>query len=145
MGSNAFYAMHENTAMNDAKSAMQETESHLEVFFYRVPKKNRAAIEENLNKFRPWFKNQGVGLEYYRLGDYYKPMEGMEGLAETLSASKDEDIWAELQHFRDFKHREQVYAVMMQDKSIEQLGNEFFGLITQGKSLVTGGFDRLRA
>jgi hypothetical protein len=34
---------------------------------------------------------------------------------------------------------------MMQDKSIEPLGNEFFGLITQGKKMITGGFNRLRA
>jgi hypothetical protein len=38
-----------------------------------------------------------------------------------------------------------VYAKMMQDKSIEPLGNEFFGLITQGKSLIMGGFSRLKA
>jgi hypothetical protein len=33
---------------------------------------------------------------------------------------------------------------MMKDKSIEPLGNEFFGLITQGKNLITGGFSHLK-
>jgi hypothetical protein len=34
---------------------------------------------------------------------------------------------------------------MMQDKSIEPLGNEFFGLIKQEKKMITGGFNRLKA
>jgi hypothetical protein len=50
----------------------------------------------------------------------------------------------ELQYFRDHKHCKDVYAKMMQDKSIEPIGNEFFSLVTHGKSLVTGGFGRLR-
>ncbi len=50
----------------------------------------------------------------------------------------------EQQYFRDYKHCGDVYAKMMQDKSIESLGNEFFSLVTQGTKLVTGGFSRLR-
>lgn len=68
----------------------------------------------------------------------------MESIATTLSAAEDEDIWIELQYFKDHKHCEDVYAMMMQDNSLKILGNEFFGLVTHGKSLVTGGFGRLR-
>jgi uncharacterized protein YbaA (DUF1428 family) len=50
----------------------------------------------------------------------------------------------ELQYFRDHNHCKEVYGKMMKDKRIEPLGNEFFGLITQGKNLITGGFNRLR-
>jgi hypothetical protein len=32
----------------------------------------------------------------------------------------------------------------MQDKIIEPLGNEFFGLVTQGKRLITDGFIPLK-
>jgi uncharacterized protein YbaA (DUF1428 family) len=130
--------------MSKNESTTQEIGNHLEVFLYRVPKKNHDAITENLKKFVPWFKKNGVRIEYYQLGDS-KPMEGMDSVATTLSASEDEDIWMELQYFKDRKHCEDVYAKMMQDKSIEPLGNEFFGLITQGKSMVMGGFGRLKA
>lgn len=58
--------------------------------------------------------------------------------------AEDEDIWVELQYFRDHNHLKEAYAKMMQDKSLEPLGNEFLGLITQGKNLTTGGFRRLR-
>lgn len=60
-------------------------------------------------------------------------MEGIESIAKTLAA-EDEDIWMELQYFRDHNHCKEVYAKMMKDKSIEPLGIEFFGLITKGKN-----------
>ena len=103
----------------------------------------------------PWFQKHGVRIEYYQLGnsetqaaiDSAKEsgMDVMESVAKTLSIDEDEEVWIEQQYFRDYKHCEDIYAKMMQDKSIEPLGNEFFGLVTQGKKLITGGFIRLRA
>lgn len=121
-----------------------QVESHIEVFLYRVPKSNRDALEKNLKKFVPWFNQNGVKIEYYKFANS-ETMEGMESIAKSLSAAEDEDVWMELQYFRDYDHCKDIYAKMMQDKSIEPLGNEFFGLITKGKSLVTGGFGRLKA
>ena len=140
--------------MNKTDSAMDsETGSYLAAFLYRAPKKNHDAITQNLKKFIPWFENNGVRIEYYQLAgretqeevDSAKAagMESMESIAKTLAA-EDEDIWMELQYFRDHNHLKEVYAKMMQDKSLEPIGNEFFGLITQGKNLITGGFNRLR-
>jgi uncharacterized protein YbaA (DUF1428 family) len=130
--------------MKKTESALEtESGSHLEVFLYRAPKKNHDAIEQNLKRFVPWFKKNGVRIEYYQFGNS-ETMEGMESIAKTLSAAEDEDIWIELQYFRDRKHCEDAYAKMMRDTSLKPLGDEFFGLITQGKSMVTGGFNRLK-
>ncbi|MCI0559074.1 MAG: DUF1428 family protein [Nitrososphaera sp.] len=129
--------------MNETESVTQEIGSHLEVFFYRVPKKNHDAVVKNLKKFVPWFQGHGVRIEYYQFAGSQTTMEGFESIDKTLSASEDEDIWVELQYYRDRKHCEDIFAEMMQDKSLEPLGKEFFGLITQGKSLITGGFSRL--
>lgn len=129
--------------MNNSGSAKTESANHLEAFIYRVPKKNHDAIVKNLKKFMPWFEENGVGLEYYQFGNS-EAMEGMESMIKTLSVAEDEEIWMELQYFRDMQHCKEIYAKMMQDKKVEPLGTEFFGLITQGKSVVTGGFSRLR-
>ena len=126
--------------MNPSNPA--ETESHLEAFFYRVPKKNHDAIVQNLKKFVSWFNEHGARIEYYQLGDT-KTMEGVESIAKTLSAAEDEEIWMELQYYRDRKHCEDTFAKMMQDKKLEPIGNEFLGLITPGKSLIEGSFGRL--
>lgn len=131
--------------MSKTESATKETDNHLEVFFYRAPKKNHDAISANLKKFVPWFEKAGVRIEYFQFTES-KLMEGMsmQGIDTALSAAKDEEVWVELQYYRDSKHRDDTYAKMMQDKSLEPLGNEFFGLITKGSGLVTGSFGRLK-
>ena len=139
----------------ESTTTIEETGNYLQLFFYRAPKKNHDAIAKNLKQFVPWFQKHGVRIEYYQLGnsetqaaiDSAKEsgMDVMESVAKTLSIDEDEEVWIEQQYFRDYKHCEDIYAKMMQDKSIEPLGNEFFGLITQGKKLITGGFIRLRA
>lgn len=131
--------------MNKNESATKEIASHLEAFFYRVPKKNHDAIVKNLKQFVPWFEKNGVRIEYYQFAGS-QLMEGMPMLSidKTISAAEDEEVWVELQYYRDRKHCEDTYAKMMQDKSVEPIGNEFFTLITKGSSLVTGGFRRLK-
>ncbi|HEY8140543.1 MAG TPA: DUF1428 family protein [Nitrososphaera sp.] len=136
------YAIRES--MNKTESATQEIGNHLEAFFYKVPKKNHDAVVTNLKKFVPWFDENGVKIEYYQYAGSQTSMEGFENIDKTLSASEDEEIWVELQYYRDRKHCEDIFAKMMKDKSLESLGKEFFGLISQGKTLVTGGFSRLR-
>jgi uncharacterized protein YbaA (DUF1428 family) len=142
----------------ESSREIEETGNYLQQFLYRVPKKNHDAIVQNLKQFVPWFKKHGARVEYYQLGrsetkaaiDSAKQsgMDVMESIDKALSSAaedeKDEDVWIEQQYFRDYKHCEDVYAKMMQDKSIEPLGNEFFRLITQEKKLITGGFSRLR-
>lgn len=124
---------------------------YLATYFYRVPRKNHYAISQNLKKFIPWFENNGVKLEYYHLaGKETQEMidsakqSGMEmvNFAKTISGG-DEDIWMELQHFRDQNHSKDVYAKIMSDKSLEPLGKEFMSLITDGGNLITGIFNRL--
>jgi uncharacterized protein YbaA (DUF1428 family) len=145
------------TAMEKTGSAteMEETGNYLQLFFYRAPKKNHESIAKNLKQFVPWFKKHGVRIEYYQFGnsetqaaiDSAKKsgMDVLDSIAKTLSTAEDEEeVWMEMQYFRDHKHCEDIYAKMMQDKSLEPLGNEFFSLVTQGKRLIIGGFSRLR-
>ena len=137
----------------ESTTTIEETRNYLQLFFYRAPKKNHDAIAKNLKQFVPWFQKHGVRIEYYQLGnsetqaaiDSAKEsgMDVMESVAKTLSIDEDEEVWIEQQYFRDYKHCEDVYSKMMQDKSIEPIGTEFFGLITQGKKMITGGFHRL--
>lgn len=139
----------------ESGTVTEETGNYLQLFLYRAPKKNHDAIVQNQKQFVPWFKKHGARIEYYQLGksetqaavDSAKQsgMDVMDSIDKAISTDEDEEVWIEQQYFRDYKHCEDVYSKMMQDKSIEPLGNEFFGLVTQGKKLVTGGFIRLRA
>ena len=139
--------------MTDTNSSKElNAGGYLAAYFYRVPKKNYNSISENLKKFIPWFESNGVRLEYYQLAgkDTQETIESanasgmfiMVNITKTLAA-EDEDIWMELQYFRDQNHRKEVYAKMMSDKSLEPLGKEFMGLISHGGNLITGMFNRL--
>ena len=143
----------------DSTMEIEGTGNFLQHFLYRVPKKNHDALIQNLKQFVPWFKKHGARVEYYQLGrsetkaaiDSAKQsgMDVMDSIDKILATATEdeekEEVWIEQQYFRDHKHCEEVYSKMMQDKSIEPLGNEFFGLITQEKKMITGGFNRLRA
>lgn len=133
----------------------EEIENYLQHFIYTVPKKNHDALAKNLRQFIPWFRKHGARVEYYQLGrdqtqstiDSAKQsgMDIMDNIDKTLFAiaENNEEIWIEQQYFKDYKHCQDVYAEMMQDKSLEPLGKEFFDLITHGRKLITGGFNRL--
>lgn len=133
----------------------EEIENYLQHFIYTVPKKNHDALTKNLRQFIPWFRKHGARVEYYQLGrdetqstiDSAKQsgMDIMDNIDKTLfaSAENNEEIWIEQQYFKDYKHCQDVYAELMQDKSLEPLGKEFFDLITHGRKLITGGFNRL--
>jgi uncharacterized protein YbaA (DUF1428 family) len=143
------------TTEHATKIGEQQTGTYLQLFLYRAPKKNNGAIAKNLKEFVPWFKEHGARVEFYQLGksetqaavDSAKEsgMDVLDNIAKILSTTEDEEeVWMEVQYFRDYEHCKDVYAKMMQDKNIESLGNEFFGLVTQGKRLITGGFNLLR-
>jgi uncharacterized protein YbaA (DUF1428 family) len=129
----------------------------MQLFLYRAPKKNNEAIAKNLRQFIPWFKEYGARVEYYQLGKSETQtaigsakengMAVLDSIAKVLSITAqdddeedEEEVWMEAQYFRDYKHCKDVYAKTMQDKSLESVGNEFSGLVTQGKKLITGGF-----
>lgn len=129
---------------NKIESSMEieETGNYLQHFIYRVPKKNHDAIVQNLRKFVPWFKKNEMRLEDYQPSNS-QTMEAMESITKTPSVTEDEGVWIELQYFRYQNHSEDGYTKMMQDASLKLLGDEFFNLITQGKSMMTGVFSQL--
>ena len=138
-----------------ATTGIEETRNYLQLFLYRAPKNNHDSIARNLKQFIQWFEKNGVRIEYHQLGisetqaaiDSAKQsgMDFLDNISKTLLTTEhDEEVWMELQYFRDYKHCEDIYAKMMQDKSLEPIGKEFFGLVTQGKKLITGGFNRLK-
>ena len=72
-------------------------------------------------------------------------MDISDNIANILSTTEDhEEALMEVEYLGDHKHCEEVYSKMMQDKSIEPLRKEFFGLVTQRKRLITSGFSPLR-
>jgi hypothetical protein len=85
--------------MNKTESVSEvEAGSYLEAFLYKVPKKNHDSVAQNLMKFVPWFRNNGVRIEYYQLGSSETQgviesskengIKGVENIAKTLSIAE---------------------------------------------------------
>ena len=65
-------------------------------------------------------------------------------IAETLSATQDEEVWVEIQSYRDHKHLDEFIEHMKKDKIGESLYHEYLGIITTCSRTFMGGFTRLR-
>jgi uncharacterized protein YbaA (DUF1428 family) len=140
-----------NTAeeKNPITAEIDETGSYMDLSFSRAPKKNHDALAQIGKSYVQWLKKYGVKTEIYHLSSaafqQEVPSEGIESIAKTLSTGDDEELWVALQFYRDQAHADEVRSKMTQDESIGKLMKEFDGLVSQGKSLITGGFSRLRA
>lgn len=125
---------------------IKQTGSYVQFHIYKVPKKNHEAMVQLNKQIMPWFEKHEGRMEFFQLSNS-ETIEGVESIAKTLSVSKyeEEELWIELNYFRDRKHLEEVFPKMLQDEIVAPLFKQFEGLISQGKSkMITGGFSRLK-
>lgn len=64
-------------------------------------------------------------------------------LSKTISASDDEEVWLEIQSYRDAKHVQEFMKAMEGDKSGDQMYKEFMELITPDSIVTFGDFSKL--
>jgi uncharacterized protein YbaA (DUF1428 family) len=130
---------------------IEETGNYLQISFSRAPKKNQEALAQLGKRWVQWLNENGVSSKIYYLDNSISTRttseevpEGVESIAKILSVSDDEMLGVSLQFYRDQAHAEEVFAKMMQDETCGAIGKEFDSLVTQGKSMITDGFSRLR-
>src|SRR5919202_4279759 len=100
----------------ESSMGIEGTGNYLQLFLYRVPKKNHDAIVQNLKQFVPWFKKLGASVEYYQFGNSetetaidsakQSGMDVMDSLDKSLSTTttsedqdkgeeEEEEVWIE--------------------------------------------------
>ncbi len=110
----------------------------------RLPKKNHDAMVRIAKQFNDIFKKHGgLRSEVFQLTNTEAPMEGITNIAKTVSANQDEEVWMELQYYRDCKHLEEVTAKFGNDENMERLYKQSMDLLSPGSSFVMGEFSRL--
>jgi uncharacterized protein YbaA (DUF1428 family) len=113
-------------------------------FVYRIPKKNHDAMLELCKQSNEIFMQHDVPrYEVFRLSNTDVPMEGFTNIANTVSASQDEEVWVESLYYRDRQHMNEIMAKMQKDERMEPLMKQSFDLISSGTSFIMGEFDRL--
>ena len=90
------------------------------------------------------FKKHGiVASEFFQLTQH-ETVKGFTNLAETISAGPEEEVWVEIEHYKDREHRDQIFAAIRQDMPMLELFGEWYGLVTPGINSVMGDFNKLR-
>ncbi len=113
------------------------------IFLYRAPKKNHEALVKINKHSHHFFMKHGVlKFEVFNLSTRDDMMD-FTNLAKTISASDEEDVWLEIQSYRDAKHVQEFVKSMENDRSGDEMYNEFMKLITPGSMVTFGDFSKL--
>jgi uncharacterized protein YbaA (DUF1428 family) len=125
----------------------QEIGSQVQLFIWRVPKKNHDAMVKLQKQFNDILIKHGVlRMEIFQLTntDTY---DGCTNIFNTVSANQDEEIWVELQSHRDLKRMDEITSEVMKDESMHVEGplvKQFMDLVTPVSGMIMGKFTRLR-
>ena len=127
----------------NTSSNQKGSRGHIEIFLYRAPKKNHDGMVEVNRQSRDFFTKHGASnFEVFSLTSRENMMEFV-NLSKTISASEEEEVWLEIQSYRDAEHVKEFTASMQGDKSVEPIYKQFMELITPGSIVTFGGFGKI--
>jgi uncharacterized protein YbaA (DUF1428 family) len=125
----------------------KEIGNQVQLFIWRIPKKNHDAMVKLQKQFNDLLIKYGVlRMEIFQLTNT-EAYDGCTNIATTMSANQDEEIWIELQSHRDLKQMNGVITEAMKDEDMSAEGplmKQFMNLVTPGTGMVMGKFTRLR-
>jgi uncharacterized protein YbaA (DUF1428 family) len=129
----------------DEIETKQQIGSHLQIFFWRLPKQNHDAMVQFAKQVSNLFATHGIQPpEVFQLTIDKGSDMGFTNITKTISANQDiEEIWLELHTYRDRKHQDEVATIMQNDENATQLLRQFVNLITPG-SCIEGQFSSIR-
>jgi uncharacterized protein YbaA (DUF1428 family) len=118
--------------------------SVVEIFLYRAPKKNHDSLVRLNKKSLDFFMKYGaLKFEVFIIHNRENMMDFV-NLAKTISANDDEEVWLEIQSYKNSQHVKEFIDKMKDDKSMETLYKEFMDLVTPGSVVSFGGFDKIK-
>jgi uncharacterized protein YbaA (DUF1428 family) len=112
------------------------------LYIYRVPKKNHDAIVENQGRFTETFRKHGCYYQSYQLCNT-ETSEGFASMTSIVSANKDEEVWLDLEAYRDRQHMKEVVSKIESDEVALSLMKQYLHLLSPGSSPVVAEFEHL--
>src|SRR5512145_2449236 len=89
------------------KAEPNDVGDQVRLYVYKVPKKNHDAIVENQKLFALTFRKYGSYYRSFQLDNSETP-EGFTSMTDVVSANQDEEVWLDLESYRDRKHMDEV-------------------------------------
>jgi uncharacterized protein YbaA (DUF1428 family) len=121
----------------------QQEGKHVQLFVYKLPKKNHDAMVKLVKKFTALYKKYGTqSWEIYQLNST-EAFDGSTSIAKIVSASPNEEIWVEVDHYKNRNTRDSVVSAIMQDPSAGEMFGALAGTMSEGFSLIMGEFNPL--
>ena len=120
----------------------------IRLFVWRIPKTNHEALMQLAKPVRELFKNVGVNQEIFQLKvgsdeqDKMAEQMGITNIAKTIAAKQDEEVWLELQFYRDQKNLDDLVAEVQKNENARKIGKQFMDLLTTG-SCIEGWFNHV--
>jgi uncharacterized protein YbaA (DUF1428 family) len=125
----------------------KEVGNQVQLFIWRIPKKHHDTMVKLQKQFNDInFKHGALRVEVFQLTntDTY---DGCINIFNTVSANQDEEIWVELQSYRDLRQMDEVTSEVMKDENMREEGplvKQFMDLLSPGSGMIMGKFTRLR-
>jgi uncharacterized protein YbaA (DUF1428 family) len=118
--------------------------NEIQTVIYRFPKKDHDKMVEFSKPFTDIFRKYGVSRwGIFQLNSSKNDME-FTNIAKTVSANLDEEeVWIEIFHYNNKKHKDEVMEKMKNDKNCEQGFQQFMKLITPGSNVIVGDFSNV--
>lgn len=129
----------------DATEMEKEIGNQIMLVVGRMPKKNHDAALLIYKQANDLLRKYGVlRRELFQLNntETYDDM-GLTNIANTVSATQDEEVRVELQYYRDRKHMEEVRAKCGNDENMGRLYKKSLDLLIPGSRYIFGEFDRM--
>ena len=130
---------------SDVMEMEKEIGNQVQLFIWRIPKKNHEAMVVLQKQFNDLLIRYGVlRMEIFQLTNT-EAYDGCTNIATTISASQDEEIWVEIQSHSDQMNEITTEAMKDEDMRAEgPLMKQFMDLVTPESGMIMGKFTRLR-
>jgi hypothetical protein len=112
------------------------------IFAYCVPKKNHGEMLDVTTKLSKTYQRHGsLGTKLYILGES-TIFQGFTGIQKQFGANPDDEVWIEVDSYRDASHLKQVVESVGADKEAYPLWEKLMHLVGPGRSIPMGEFER---
>ena len=124
------------------QTKIEDKVNAIRLYIYSIPKKNHDAMMHNQSQFDETFHKHGIlgykTLQLNRSDD----SEGFVSLSTLISSDKDEEIWLDLEQYKNNDHLNDVGNRMEDDKDGVNLMKEFINLVSPNSKIIKADFSK---
>jgi hypothetical protein len=127
---------------SNMQTKIEDKVNAIRLYIYSIPKKNHDAMMHNQSQFDETFhKHRILGYKTLQL-NRSDDSEGFVSLSTLVSSNKDEEIWLDLEEYKNNDHLNDVGNRMEDDKDGVNLMKEFINLVSPNSKIIKADFSK---